>query len=158
MGSRTRICVAAAAGVGLLALGAAAWAEPRVSGGDHHPAPTTTTRECLEEHGLGVDQEADTITLANKPVDLQSDAVRELMFVTCRPRFPDPADARFTVGFEPSEFVRCVRAQGFDLADPVQEGNAWILDLKGAGIDPNSDEWNRAAFVTCAPRIAPERE
>jgi hypothetical protein len=150
----------------LLAAGATvAWADAGGSGGGDPPAPAAPASpqdieidrsdDCLHEHGLGFDPATDSFTLANKPVELKSDEMRELMFVTCRPQFD--ISGPFVVGFEPSEFVRCVRAQGFDLPDPVQQGDEWVLDLAGGGIDPNSAEWNRAAFVTCGPRVSPDR-
>jgi hypothetical protein len=47
------------------------------------------------------------------------------------------------------EQARCMRDQGFDFPDPVQNGTGWQIALPSS-IDQSSYAWREALFVTCA--------
>ena len=131
------------------------------TGGD----PDTELRDhvaCMRAHGFDIGDPVrtpDGWTIAVDPsvVDVGSNAWREAAFVTCR--LPLPASGNFILGLSKERvdrFVSCVSEHGFDLPEPaLNDKGAYVFDLTVTDIDMNAPEWNRVAFVTCSPDVAP---
>src|SRR6266508_526099 len=67
--------------------------------------------------------------------------------------FPDAttSDGQADSGLpaELSDHLDCMRAQGFDLPDPVRTSDGWTISADPSVVDIGSPEWREAAFVTC---------
>lgn len=52
-------------------------------------------------------------------------------------------------GSELSDHIACMRAEGFDIADPVRTDKGWSIPVDPSVVDVGSEAWREAAFVTC---------
>lgn len=50
---------------------------------------------------------------------------------------------------ELSDHIACMRAEGFDIPDPVRTGDGWSITVDPSVVDVGSQAWREAAFVTC---------
>jgi hypothetical protein len=50
---------------------------------------------------------------------------------------------------ELNDHIACMRAQGFDIPDPVRTADGWTIAVDPSVVDVGSDAWREAAFVTC---------
>jgi hypothetical protein len=135
--------------------------------GDPSSPPDATAlqeqAQCMRDHGFDVPFPVETgigreIVPPAGSIDRSSPAWQEAEFVTCSLfKFmsgPPPAARVFTapLPLDIQAFLDCMKGQGFDLPDPVQEAEGmYRIDLSGTSIDTSSDAWNRALFLTCAP-------
>jgi hypothetical protein len=118
------------------------------------------SRRCMREHGIGVGPGG---FVAPGSLDVTSKRVRRAMFVTCRlPMNFNAGDRNVVVGLEEraelDRFVACMGREGFDLPPAARGVDAdgspnYVFDLSTTKIDLDSDAWNEAAFVQCAPGV-----
>ncbi|MFN2590493.1 MAG: hypothetical protein ABR518_06960 [Actinomycetota bacterium] len=91
---------------------------------------------------------------ADRPVRLVSYALRD----SGSPEDPPAAQNDITAD-ELREHAECMRAYGFDVPDPTEGPNGhWSIivdDPKGSGLDPGSEAFREAMFVTCGPLGGP---
>jgi hypothetical protein len=119
--------------------------------------------ECMRGQGfdvpdpvLGDEGWTIPVTLSSMPED--TPAWREAALVVCRPRKVDLSGdlvigTEMVTEAELATFTGCVRGEGFDLPDPSRSGDEYVFDLRGVGFDPNTDAFQRATLVTCAPNV-----
>ena len=50
---------------------------------------------------------------------------------------------------ELNDHIACMRAQGFDIPDPVRIADGWTIAVDPSVVDVGSDAWREAVFVTC---------
>jgi hypothetical protein len=64
---------------------------------------------------------------------------------------PDTSDGATgpNAGSELSDHIACMRAQGFDIPDPVRTDDGWSIPVDPSVVDVGSAAWREAAFVTC---------
>lgn len=48
-----------------------------------------------------------------------------------------------------NDHIACMRAQGFDIPDPVRTADGWTIAVDPSVVDVGSDAWREAVFVTC---------
>ena len=47
------------------------------------------------------------------------------------------------------DHIACMRAQGFDIPDPIRTDDGWRIEVDPSVVDVGSQAWREAAFVTC---------